>query len=89
MDCSPPGSSVHGIFQERILECVAIPFSRDLPDLGIKPGSPTVPVDSLPTEPPGKHRTTLQGALVKDHPEVKFFNADISRILRKLVCFVL
>ena len=28
MDCSPPGSSVHGIFQARILECVAIPFSR-------------------------------------------------------------
>ena len=28
MDCSPPGSSVHGIFQSRILEWVAIPFSR-------------------------------------------------------------
>ena len=28
MDCSPPGSSVHEIFQARILEWVAIPFSR-------------------------------------------------------------
>ena len=28
MDCSPPGFSVHGIFQERILEWVAISFSR-------------------------------------------------------------
>ena len=28
MDCSLPGSSVHGILQERILEWVAIPFSR-------------------------------------------------------------
>ena len=28
MDCSPPGSSVHGILQARILEWVAIPFSR-------------------------------------------------------------
>ena len=28
MDCSPPGSSVHGILQARILECVAISFSR-------------------------------------------------------------
>ena len=28
MDSSPPGSSVHGIFQARILEWVAIPFSR-------------------------------------------------------------
>ena len=28
MDYSPPGSSVHGILQARILEWVAIPFSR-------------------------------------------------------------
>ena len=28
MDCSPPGSSVHGIFQARMLEWVAMPFSR-------------------------------------------------------------
>ena len=27
-NCSPPGSSVHGIPQRRILEWVAIPFSR-------------------------------------------------------------
>ena len=28
IDCSLPGSSVHGIFQARILEWVAISFSR-------------------------------------------------------------
>ena len=28
MDCSPPGSSVHGIFQARVLEWGAIPGSR-------------------------------------------------------------
>ena len=28
MDCSPPGSSVHGILQVRILEWVTIPLSR-------------------------------------------------------------
>ena len=28
MDCSPPGSSVHGISQARILEWVAIPLSK-------------------------------------------------------------
>ena len=28
MDCSPPGSSVHGILQARILEWVAIPLSK-------------------------------------------------------------
>ena len=35
MDCSLPGSSVHGILQERILKWVAIPFFRGLPDPGI------------------------------------------------------
>ena len=54
MDCSLPGSSVHGILQARILEWVAILFSRDLPDLEIKPGSPALQEDSLPSEPPGK-----------------------------------
>ena len=29
MDCSPASSSVHGILQAGILECVAIPFSRE------------------------------------------------------------
>ena len=28
MDCSPPGSSVHGILQARVLEWVVISFSR-------------------------------------------------------------
>ena len=28
MDCSPPGSSIHGIFQARVLEWVAISFSK-------------------------------------------------------------
>ena len=37
MNCSPPGSSVHGILQARILELVAMPSSRDLPNPGIKP----------------------------------------------------
>ena len=30
IDCSPPSSSVHGIFQTRILEWVVIPFSRGI-----------------------------------------------------------
>ena len=29
------------------------PSPGDLPDSGIKPGSPTLQVDSLPSEPPG------------------------------------
>ena len=53
MDSSPPGSSVHGILQARILEWVAISFSKDLPDPGTEPGSPALQVDSLPSESPG------------------------------------
>ena len=40
MDRSPPGSSVHGILQARIMEWAAISFSRHLPNPGIKPTSP-------------------------------------------------
>ena len=36
MDCSLPVSSVHGILQTRMLEWVAIPFSRALSDPGIE-----------------------------------------------------
>ena len=41
MDCNPPGSSVHGLLQARILEWVAMPSSRDLPAPGIEPMSLT------------------------------------------------
>ena len=39
--CSPPGSSVHEVLQARILEWVAISFSKDFPNPGIEPGSPS------------------------------------------------
>ena len=39
--CSPPGSSVHGISQARIL--VPFPSPKDLPDPGIEPMSPVSP----------------------------------------------
>ena len=39
MDYRTPGSSVHGILQERILEWVAISSSRGLPDTGIQSAS--------------------------------------------------
>ena len=57
MDCGPPGSCIHGVFQARILEWVAITFSEDLPHPGIEPMfpvSPALQVDSLPAEILGK-----------------------------------
>ena len=52
MDCRPPGSSVHGISQARILAWVAISFPGDLLNLGIKRVSPALAF--FTTEPPGK-----------------------------------
>ena len=58
MDCGPPGSSVHGVLQARILEWVAMPSSGDLPGPGIESRSPALQVDSLPSELPGKPQNT-------------------------------
>ena len=59
LDCSSPGSSVHGIFQARILECTAISFSsrsswpRDQTHVSCQ-NQETLQADSLPLEPSGK-----------------------------------
>ena len=54
MDCSLPGSSVHGILQARILEWAAISFSRGSSRSRDRPGLPALQAVSLPSEPPGK-----------------------------------
>ena len=57
LDCSLPGSSVHGISQARILEWVAIPPPGDLPNPGIKPislAAPTFAGGFFPIVPPGR-----------------------------------
>ena len=51
MDCSLPGSSVHGILQARILSRLSFPSPGDLPDPGIEPRSPALQADSLPSDP--------------------------------------
>ena len=56
MDCSLPGSSIYGIFQARILEWVAISFTRRSSNPGIEPRSPILYADALPSELPGKSR---------------------------------
>ena len=59
MDCSRPGSSVHGMPRTwtRILGELPFPSPRDLPNPGIKPESPLSPALTsgfFTTEPPGK-----------------------------------
>ena len=48
----------------RILEWVAYPFSKDLPDPGIKPGSPALQEDSLPAKLPGSPELLRYRSLV-------------------------
>ena len=54
VDCSSPGSSVHGILQATILEWVAMPSSGGSSHPGMKLMSPVLQGHSLLTEPPGK-----------------------------------
>ena len=57
MDSRQSGSSVHGLFQARILEQTVLPPPVDLPNPGIKPKSPVSLALSgrfFTTEPPGK-----------------------------------
>ena len=63
VDCSPPGSSVHGDSPGKSTGVGGHAPPGDLPNSGIKPRSPTSQVDSLPPEPPEKHKNTGVGSL--------------------------
>ena len=57
MDCSPPGSSVHGISQKRILSGLPFPTPGVLSNPGIEPStleSPALEGEFFTAEPPGK-----------------------------------
>ena len=60
--CSPPGSSVHGIFQPRILEWVVICFRNGDPFQGLKLGSCLTLGNELSEET--KHVLTKQEILL-------------------------
>ena len=81
IDCSPPGSSVHGILQARILEWVAIPFSRrsSWPRAGIKCGSPALQAYSLPLVPPIFHKS-------RENIPMLFWSQEIYLPLCMYVC---
>ena len=54
MDCSLPGSSIHGIFQARYWSGLPFPSPGGLPDPGIEPRSLALQADALPSETPEK-----------------------------------
>ena len=58
VNCSLPGFSVQGILQARLLEWVAISFSRGSSPPRDQPRYPALQADALPSEPPGKQYNT-------------------------------
>ena len=63
LDCSPPGSSVHGIFQGEYWNGLPFPVPEDLPDPGIKPKSlmsPALASRFFTIAPPGKPNNNNQ-----------------------------
>ena len=70
MDCSPPGSSVHGASPGKNtgVGCHSL-LQGVFPHPGIEPGSPAVQVDSLPSEPPGKPSYPSQAHRLAPAPE--------------------
>ena len=71
INCSPPGFSVRGIFQARILEGLPFPTPGDHPNPGIRPislASPTLQADSLPLEPPGSPAAAAAAESLQSRP---------------------
>ena len=54
MECSPPGSSVHGVSQQEYWSGLPFPPPGDLPDPGVEPMSAALVGESFTNEPPGK-----------------------------------
>ena len=79
MDCSPPGSSVHGILQARIL--LSCSPAGDLPDPGIEPTSPVAPalqMESLLLSHPGNPLSFISYS--------KLCNKEAGNVEIKVVC---
>ena len=57
MDCSPPGSSIHRIFQARYWNGLQFPAPDDVPNPGNGPVSPELAGGLFTTEPPEKPQT--------------------------------
>ena len=92
VECSPPGSSVQGILQARILEWAAVP--RDLPDPGITPWSLGLlpgQVAALPPVPSGQHPPKSLWAKSRRLPSLIhfFFFAHTWSVLCVLMMFLI
>ena len=80
MDCSPPGSSVHGILQAEILEWLPFPSPGDLPDPGLKSGSPTLQMDfffNLLSHQESPWRVILPRLLARERSHIMVTNLSL------------
>ena len=84
MDCRCQASLSMGILQARILEWVAMLFSRESSQPRDQPRSPAMQADSLPTEPPGKPRGCESWTIKKaEHWRINAFKLQCcKRLLR-------
>ena len=73
MDCSPPGSSMHGIFQARGLEWGAIAFSENILSSAMAPHSSTLAWKIPWTEEPGRLQSTGSRRVGHDSPSLFIF----------------
>ena len=71
MDCSPPGSSIYGLLQARILEWGAIPFSRGSSRPRDQTQVSCIAVRFFTTEPPGKPQINKSS-----HKQSHFWNLE-------------
>ena len=53
-----------GFSRQEYWSGLPFPSPGDLPDSGIKPGSPTLEADALTSEPPGKPQITMKSSIV-------------------------
>ena len=90
IDCSPPGSSVYGILQARILGWVAIPFSREFSWCKDWTHMSCIPGRVFTTEPPGSshHRRPFLSSLsypcerwMFTKPIVAYFMIDVNQAI--------
>ena len=84
LNCSPPGSSVHGILQARIPDWVSISFSKGSSLPGIEPTSPALAGGFFPTKPPGKTQVYIKYYWFKRQkqtPDTHIMMLDFKRIM--------
>ena len=68
MDCNPPDFSVQ-LSRQEYWSGLLFASQGDLPDPGIKPGSPEIQADSLLSEPPGKPYTEIISTKMVNYPQ--------------------